>query len=79
MATISRPLTALTRKDVTFDWTEECKVAFCEVKQRLMLVPTRSYQAIPIMDREGLVQWLSRRIKKVAGTQLHMPAELRMR
>ena len=39
MAIISRPLTALTRKDVTFDWTEECEVAFHEVKQRLMSAP----------------------------------------
>ena len=39
MATISRPLTTLTRKDVTFDWTEECEVAFCEVKQRLVSAP----------------------------------------
>ena len=39
MATISRPLTALTRKDVTFEWTEECEVAFGEVKQRLVSAP----------------------------------------
>ena len=39
MATISRPLTALTRKDVTFEWTEEWEVAFGEVKQRLVSAP----------------------------------------
>ena len=39
MAIISRPLTALSRKDVTFYWTEECEVAFREVKQRLTSAP----------------------------------------
>lgn len=39
MATISRPLTVLTRKDVTFDWTEECETAFCNVKRRLVSAP----------------------------------------
>ena len=35
MAKISRPLALLTRKNVSFDWTEECKAAFCETKKRL--------------------------------------------
>ena len=39
MAVISRPLTALTRKDVKFDWTAECEVVFCEVKRRLVSAP----------------------------------------
>ena len=38
-ARISRPLTLLTRKDVHFDWTEECEVAFCDIKERLVSAP----------------------------------------
>ena len=32
MAIISRPLTALTRKDMEFVWTVECEAAFKEIK-----------------------------------------------
>ena len=39
MARISRSLTLLTRKNVSFDWTEECEAAFCEIKQRLVSAP----------------------------------------
>ena len=39
MAVISRPLTALTRKEVKFDWTEGCEEAFGKVKQRLVSAP----------------------------------------
>ena len=39
MAVISRPLTALTGKEVKFDWTEECEEAFGKVKQRLVSAP----------------------------------------
>ena len=38
MARISRPLTLLTRNNVSFDWTEECEAAFCEIKQGLVSV-----------------------------------------
>ena len=36
MAVISRPLTALTRKNVEFVWIVECEAALEEIKQRLM-------------------------------------------
>ena len=39
MAVISRPLTALTKKNATFDWTEVCEMAFSEVKRRLVSAP----------------------------------------
>ena len=29
----------LTRKLLSFDWTEECEVAFCKIKQRLVSAP----------------------------------------
>ena len=39
MARISRSLTLLTRKNVSFDWTKECEAVFCEIKQRLVSAP----------------------------------------
>ena len=39
MAIISRPLTALTRKDMEFVWTVKCEAAFKEIKQRLVSTP----------------------------------------
>ena len=39
MATISRTLTALTRKNMEFKWTAECEVAFKEIKKRLVSAP----------------------------------------
>ena len=45
MATIARPLTALTRKNkqtgkfVTFEWTSQCEEAFLELKERLTTAP----------------------------------------
>lgn len=45
MATIARPLTALTRKDkrtgkfVTFEWTSQCEEAFQELKKLLTTAP----------------------------------------
>ena len=45
MATLSRPLTALTRKDkstgrfVKFDWSQECELAFNQIKDRLVSAP----------------------------------------
>ena len=39
MATISRTLTALTRKNIKFMWTVECEAAFKEIKQRLVSAP----------------------------------------
>ena len=45
LATVARPLTALTRKDkstggtVQFSWTSECEEAFSELKRRLVSAP----------------------------------------
>ena len=39
MATISRTLTALTRKNMEFKWTAECEVTFKEIKKRLVSAP----------------------------------------
>ncbi|CAL2271226.1 unnamed protein product [Prunus armeniaca] len=36
---IAVPLTRLTRKDVTFEWTEECEQGFQELKKRLTTAP----------------------------------------
>ena len=86
MAVISRPLTALTRKDVKFDWTTECEVAFCEVKRRLVSAPvlyppdlTKPFQLWTDACERGLVQCLNRRLLKVTGTRSNTPAEPLMR
>ena len=39
MATISRTLTVLTRKNMEFKWTAECEAAFKEIKKRLVSAP----------------------------------------
>ena len=39
LSTIAAPLFALLRKEVRFDWTEECQEAFEELKGRLMSEP----------------------------------------
>ena len=36
---IAAPLSRLLRKDHKFDWTEECKVSFRELKQKLVSAP----------------------------------------
>ena len=36
---IAKPLTQLTRKGGKFIWTEDCEVAFSEVKHRLTTTP----------------------------------------
>ncbi|CAL8168609.1 unnamed protein product [Prunus armeniaca] len=36
---IAGPLTRLTRKDVTFEWTEECEQSFQELKKQLTTAP----------------------------------------
>ncbi|BBG94135.1 transposable element gene [Prunus dulcis] len=38
-ASIAAPLTRLTRKDVAFEWTEECEQSFQELKKRLTTAP----------------------------------------
>ena len=85
MARISRPLTLLTRKNVSFDWTEECEAAFCEIKQRLVSTLvlhspdlTKPFNYGLMLAKRGLVQCLNKQLKKVAGIQLHMPVELPM-
>jgi hypothetical protein len=43
-AKIAAPLHALTKKDVTFEWTPECEAAFCKLKELLVTAPVLSYQ-----------------------------------
>ncbi|CAL2244317.1 unnamed protein product [Prunus armeniaca] len=38
-SSIAAPLTRLTRKDVKFEWTEECEQSFQELKKRLTTAP----------------------------------------
>ena len=38
-SSIAAPLTRLTRKDVAFEWTEECEQSFQELKKRLTTAP----------------------------------------
>ncbi|CAL2238354.1 unnamed protein product [Prunus armeniaca] len=38
-SSIATPLTQLTRKDVKFEWTEECEQSFQELKKRLTTAP----------------------------------------
>ncbi|CAL9019118.1 unnamed protein product, partial [Prunus brigantina] len=38
-SSIAAPLTQLTRKDVKFEWTEECEQSFQELKKRLTTAP----------------------------------------
>ncbi|CAL8163124.1 unnamed protein product [Prunus armeniaca] len=38
-SSIAAPLTRLTRKDVKFEWTEECEHSFQELKKRLITAP----------------------------------------
>ncbi|VVA41021.1 PREDICTED: retrotransposon, partial [Prunus dulcis] len=38
-SSITAPLTRLIRKDVTFDWTEECEQSFQELKMQLTTTP----------------------------------------
>ncbi|KAK9084493.1 hypothetical protein Scep_030964 [Stephania cephalantha] len=38
-SSIAAPMTRLTKKDVRFDWSEECEQAFCELKWRLTSAP----------------------------------------
>lgn len=36
---LSRPLTALTRKNAQYEWSEECEASFQELKRRLVTTP----------------------------------------
>ncbi|KAK9122470.1 hypothetical protein Sjap_012072 [Stephania japonica] len=38
-STIAAPMTRLTKKDVPFEWSEECEQAFLELKKRLTTAP----------------------------------------
>ena len=49
---ISAPLTKLTRKDVTFLWTDDCEKAFRELKTRLTTTPVLT---IPVPDDKLVV------------------------
>jgi len=42
-AKIASPLHSLTRKDVMFDWTEECQIAFESLKEQLAQAPVLAY------------------------------------
>ena len=42
-AKIAAPLHALTKKDVPFNWTVECEVAFCKLKELLVTAPVLAY------------------------------------
>jgi hypothetical protein len=42
-STVASPMTALTRKDVVFDWSEECELAFRRLKGSLMSAPVLAY------------------------------------
>ena len=47
-ACIARPLHALTRKDVPFNWSSECEAVFRDLKSRLSTAPILAY---PLFDR----------------------------
>ena len=56
---ISRPLTKLTRHNVTFNWTEQCKKAFNHLRELLMEYPILHYPDstqgyILYMDTSGI-------------------------
>ena len=42
-AKIAAPLHALTKKDVSFDWTPQCDEAFCRLKDLLVTAPVLAY------------------------------------
>ena len=42
-AKVSAPLRALITKNTTFQWTVECKKAFCELKRLLTTAPVLAY------------------------------------
>ena len=42
-AKIAAPLHALTKKDVPFEWTQECEAAFCKLKELLITAPVLAY------------------------------------
>jgi hypothetical protein len=48
---LSRPLTALTKKNTRYVWSDECEASFQELKRRLVTAPVL---ALP-SDREGFV------------------------
>ena len=50
---IAQPLTALTYKDVTFAWGQECKEAFKELVYRLTIAPIL---AIFDLEREAILE-----------------------
>ena len=55
------PLTQLTRKNVKFEWKEECEKSFQELKQRLVIAPvltipsgTRGFVIYSYASHKGL-------------------------
>ncbi len=42
-AKIAAPLHSLTRKNVTFQWSEACEAAFCQLKELLTTAPVLAY------------------------------------
>ena len=40
---IARPLTSITKMDITFNWTKQCKKAFQFIKESLMKEPILKY------------------------------------
>ena len=45
-AKTAQPLHALTRKDVSFQWSEECQHAFTELKEKLTAAPVLAYPRV---------------------------------
>ena len=72
---------------MTFDWTEECEVAFREVKQRLMSAPvlrppdlTKPFQLWTDASERGFGVVLEQKGQEDGRhPKLHMQAEPRMR
>ena len=52
-ASISQPLNMLTRKNVTFAWTEDCQKSFATLKQCLISTPVLAY---PSLDQAFVVE-----------------------
>jgi hypothetical protein len=68
-AEISRPLTNLTRKEIQFNWTEECEKAFNELKERFLEEPILK---MPDVTRQFMLEmdaskWATRAVLKQLG------------
>ncbi|BBH10081.1 transposable element gene [Prunus dulcis] len=60
-ASIAAPLTRLTRKDVAFEWTEECEQSFQELKKRFN---HRTCLGCVLMQHDRVIAYASRQLKK---------------